>query len=329
MGQDRSELERALGKVIEEHGEWSAMSIDLGHDLHTRGESQVDLRLSRIVQMAQDVIRRPLRDLRVIDLACLEGHYGIEFAMHGASVVGVEIRDANIAKARFAKEALGLGNIEFRQDDVRHLSRAGYGGFDLVVCSGILYHLDAPAVFDFLAAMRDVCDDCLIIDTYVAAHPEVSVTYQGRAYSGRYYLEHAPTASPGEKVADLWASIDNVRSFWLTKPSLLNFLMDQGFTSVLECHNPPMPHVTEDRITILAIKGRPAEVRSSPATLRAERPRWQESRAKYHPSQDPRVQLRRRIGRLIPAPLKGPIKATLRAVGFKGMEPASPFAAKR
>jgi hypothetical protein len=36
---------------------------------------------------------------------------------------------------------MGLPNVEFVTDDVRNFSRKRYGAFDVVICSGILYHL--------------------------------------------------------------------------------------------------------------------------------------------------------------------------------------------
>src|SRR3989442_14143808 len=96
-----------------------------------------------------DITNKPLDSLRVLDLACLEGLYGKEFARHGAAVFGKEGRKANIEKARFAKDALALENIRFVQDNVRNLSVQKYGYFDVVLCLGILYHLHVPDVFHF------------------------------------------------------------------------------------------------------------------------------------------------------------------------------------
>ena len=62
----------------------------------------------------------------------------------------MEGREANVAKAQFVKEALGLNRLKFVHDDVRNLGREKYGIFDIVICSGILYHLDSPDVFHFV-----------------------------------------------------------------------------------------------------------------------------------------------------------------------------------
>ena len=59
------------------------MSIHLGGDLYTR-QPALDGRLRRILQIACDLAGKPLSQLRVLDLACLEGHYGIELAMNEA-----------------------------------------------------------------------------------------------------------------------------------------------------------------------------------------------------------------------------------------------------
>ena len=88
-----------------------------------------EIKLRRVLQVASDATRRPLKTLRVLDLACHEGIYAIEFARQGANVVGIEGREAHIAKANFVKEALSLSNLDLCKDDVRNLSREKYGSF--------------------------------------------------------------------------------------------------------------------------------------------------------------------------------------------------------
>lgn len=240
------------------------MSIHLGGDLYTHPPAP-DGRLRRFLQIASDLVGKPLDQLRVLDLACLEGHYGIELALHGAEVVGIELREANLAKARYAKDCLQLNRLTFFQDDVRNLSAEKYGHFDLVICSGILYHLDAPDVFHFVRSIFEVCTRIAIFDTQIALRPDETFTFENEAYHGLWYTEHDASADRDTRLKDLWASVDNVRSFWFTPASLANFVAKVGFSSFYECLGPEhlLPY---DRRAYVAIKGTPARVLSSPPT---------------------------------------------------------------
>lgn len=221
-------------------------------------------RIRRVVQMITDFSKRPLEEFRILDLAVLEGAFSIELARRGATVIGVEGREANVAKARFAKEALALDNVDFVLDDVRNVDVATYGRFDVVLCLGILYHLDAPDVFHFLERIAGMCDQFAIIDTELHVIPEASQVYQGKGYWGVYREEHERAATQAQKVDNSCMSLDNMKSFVFTRFSLLNFLQQIGFSSVYECAIPPvLGHAA--RATFLAVKGQPIRLLTSPA----------------------------------------------------------------
>ncbi len=298
-----------MREVVERHGQWSAHNVHLGGGVYTMGEyvrgDEVSAR--RVLQAAADVLGRPLAGTRILDLACLEGLYAIEFARHGADVLGIEVRERHIAKARFAKDALELDNLEFVKDDVRNLSPDRYGSFDVVLCLGILYHLDAPDVFEFVHQMANVCRRCLIIDTHIANAAEASFVHGNQKYQGKYFTEHSPEATPSEKEerGPGWASIDNVTSVWLTRESLYNLLAHAGFTSAYECSNPPVPQWFEDRFTFVAIKGTRQEVLSAPLLAAQPDAEWPESRG-VPPASTAAGTARalRRIGRALPGPAR-------------------------
>src|ERR1700712_2944833 len=109
-----------LQSVIDEHGPWTAMAIRLKDGSYTRAPA-IDYRLRRLLQVSVDLVGKPLTQCRVLDLACLEGHYAIEFALHGAEVLGIEGRAASVAKCEFVQRNLGLERARFVQDDVRNL----------------------------------------------------------------------------------------------------------------------------------------------------------------------------------------------------------------
>jgi SAM-dependent methyltransferase len=246
------------------HGKWTAHNIWLGDGLSTRGGASAEVqRVRRVLQVAADLTGRPLAELRVLDLGCLEGQFAVEFALQGAEVVAIEGREANIAKAELAKDALGLDRLELRREDVRSLHTETHGRFDLILCLGLLYHLDREDVFDFLRTLRAACTRVLVLDTHVALSGR-SVHCDGEhEYHGIDFVEHSKRAPAEQRAASLWASLDNPRSFWPTLPSLVNALSDAGFTSVLECRLPVVETVG-DRVTLVALAGDAMAPRSVP-----------------------------------------------------------------
>jgi hypothetical protein len=148
---------------------------------------------------------------------------------------------------------------------VRNLSEAKYGRFDVVLCLGILYHLDVPDVFSFVERIGEVCDDIAIIDTRIAFGPTQSCEYKGTKYWGHRIQEgHKPTDKAADKIKRYWASLDNLTSFHLSRTSLYSLLGRVGFTSVYECHVPAEPAKPIDRITLVAMKGRRRQIMNAP-----------------------------------------------------------------
>jgi len=259
--------------IVARYGPWTAHNIHLIGDVYTiqSGVTGDEFRLRRVMQIVNDLASRPVHKLRVLDLACLEGMYSVELARIGASVLAIEGREANLAKAAFVKRVLNLERMHLIHDDVRNLSREQHGEFDIVLCLGILYHLDAPDVFTFLEHVAEVCSGFAIIATHTSLAPVAAETYKGRNYWGSWTQEHAPDSSREERERNLWSSLDNVRSFVLTKRSLYNLLAHAGFTSVFQCRIPPetiyeYPEPTEglDWSTFVAIAGRRARLSSAP-----------------------------------------------------------------
>jgi len=316
------QLRQKKEAIIERYGPWTAHNIHLQEDeytferdapafeawLHSAGIS-----LRRILQIAADISTRPLSSLRVLDLACLEGMYGIEFARHGAEVVGIEGRESHIEKARFAAEALSLNNISFVQDDVRNLSVEKYGRFDVVLCLGILYHLNAPDVFHFMERISEVCQRLLIIDTHLAAaDPEISHNFKGHEYHGLPFIEHAADASPEEKLKAGWASLDNEKSFWFTPPSIFNLLAHTGFTSAYSCFGPVATEWAKaERHILVGIKGEPQSVISdadAPTEL------WPEdSYLGFYPPRPPAAGQQQDVA-LAPQGVRGKIRSVARRI---------------
>lgn len=282
-------------EITNQFGDWHGHNFYLKNDIFTYDADRPDfsqlltnyeIHIQRMFQIVADLVKKPFNTLRILDLASLEGLYGIEFARQGAEVVGIEGRESNIKRSQFAKEVLDLKNITFIQDDVRNLSLAEYGHFDVVLCFGILYHINSPDVFKFVESIFEVCQEIAIFDTHIGIIGSETHNYKGKEYHGWSFKEHSSKSSQEERLKASWASLDNPQSFWLTRPSLYNLLVDTGFTSIYDCKIPAVPSQWEDRDTIVAVKGSRVEINTNPVIKAISNERVPEkSEVGYYPVQ--------------------------------------------
>lgn len=279
---DVNQIKKRKREIIERYGEWTAHNIHLQGGVYTVGKETGDKgsRLKRIMQIVSDFAAAPLTDLRVLDLGCLEGLFAVEFARHGAEVVGIEGRKANIEKARFVKEALSLDNLDLIEDDVRNLSIKKYGHFDVVLNLGILYHLNTPDSFSFMEDAAKVCRQFTVVDTHISLKPQQFHTHKDKKYWGMTKSEHPADAPEEVKASKLWASLDNLKSFWFTRSSLYNLLYQVGFTTVYEHHTPKEVKTEVDRILLIATKGEPVQLISAPDINGSPQQVWPEKPSK-------------------------------------------------
>ena len=221
-------------------------------------------RSRRFLQTVSDLSGGDVSGLSILDLGCAHGMYSLELARRGARTLGVEGRESWLAHANQMKKDGKFSQVNFVQGDVRDLNPNKYGAFDIVLCLGLLYHLDAVDAIRLLKSTYDVCNRFVLIDTQIAVTPAESREINGEIYWGSVYREHETTASPEVKVATLGASLDDEFSFWFTRASLLNALRVAGFTSVFEVRNPidnMYVHgefkLHNDVVTLVAMKGVP------------------------------------------------------------------------
>jgi SAM-dependent methyltransferase len=221
-------------------------------------------RLRALVQAVSDLVRPgSLEGLRAIDLGAGGGELAAELALRGAEVVAVEGREQNARAIESLRESLAIdaGRLRVEVADVRALDWGALGRFDVVVCSGLLYHLELDDQVALATAMRGACERLAFVDTEVAWAP---VERRGD-YHGHSFREHADDAGTGERAAARLASLDNTRSFWLTRASLHALLHDAGFSSSWELGAPGQPR-RERRATVVALAGDPvAGLASQPA----------------------------------------------------------------
>lgn len=124
------------------------------------------------LQMLQAAVRRAFgaslpAGLSAVDLACHEGWFSQQVAALGfAPVLGLDARAGHVDDARLAAAACGATDLRFEQCDVHAIDPARTGQFDLVLCLGLIYHLENPvgALRIARALTRGVC----LVETQVA-----------------------------------------------------------------------------------------------------------------------------------------------------------------
>ena len=109
---------------------------------------------------------------RVLDIACNCGGFSTYAAKAGAKyVLGIDIEPHYLKQANFIRETLDLQNLEFQQMSLEELDPAKHGMFDLVLCFGILYHLESPVLS--LRRISAVSSKVLVVDTTLLRVPYI------------------------------------------------------------------------------------------------------------------------------------------------------------
>ncbi len=193
---------------------------------------------------------------RVLDVGCLEGGYATAAVKYGArEAVGIEARQLSVQRCNLVKKLLKLDNLKFYKANVKDVKALDLGMFDVIICSGLLYHLDSPYVF--LQEMYEMLDSngLMMVDTHVALEdvsghkcgPIVSKVFDSKDYQGRWSHEYASNASLDEIESFLWASYGNTRSFWPLKHSLKRMFNSVGFRIISEIERPPHHRLCQEK----------------------------------------------------------------------------------
>ena len=105
-------------------------------------------------------------NLQAVDLACHQGWFATQLAQAGfGRVTAIDARAEHIADAALIRDAMGIDNIDLLQSDVHELDTGGLGQHDLVLCSGLIYHLENPV--GALRVARALCKRLCLVETQV------------------------------------------------------------------------------------------------------------------------------------------------------------------
>jgi tRNA (mo5U34)-methyltransferase len=106
----------------------------------------------------------------VLDIGCNAGFYSMAARVRGAtSVLGIDQVPHCLDQARLIRDILRLENVDFQQNDGHNLDEA-FGTFDVVINTGVIYHLQNP--MDFLNRMGRMTREMMYLETEVLVDPK-------------------------------------------------------------------------------------------------------------------------------------------------------------
>ncbi len=108
------------------------------------------------------------KNLTAIDLACHQGWFSSQLLSMGfANALATDARENHVEDTKLILEALGQSaNVKTLQSDIHSLDVQDLGQFDLVLCFGLIYHLENP-----IGALRkafSLCRNMCLIETQIA-----------------------------------------------------------------------------------------------------------------------------------------------------------------
>jgi SAM-dependent methyltransferase len=222
-----------LRDEFRKRGPWQTKFVIDGQVLGGNYDAAQDMRIEWFHQHFPDA-------QAILELGSLEGGHTFRLAQHPRiqRVVSVEGRPANLKRARFVQQVLGIENVQFVQANLETFSLATLGRFDAVICLGLLYHLPEP--WKLIEQVASVSDGLFLWTHYASERKARDIR---RHYPGMLYHE--------------WGFFIEARSglspapFWPTRTALLQMLRDYGFERLEIVQDEP-EHVHGPAITLAA-----------------------------------------------------------------------------
>jgi tRNA (mo5U34)-methyltransferase len=137
--------------------------------LSTLLESIHATRASLIEERVREALAAAGPSARALDLACCEGWFGHRLLDWGAQeVLGIDLRAQSIRRAELVRDYLQIdaGRLRFQTADVLALTAEELGSFDVVLCLGLIYHVEHP--MGVLRLARELTRGLFVIESQTA-----------------------------------------------------------------------------------------------------------------------------------------------------------------
>lgn len=188
----------------------------------------------------RELIARHVPGRSFADVGCMwrvDGAYSFHALVKGAaSVTGIDINPATTAFAE--RNAAVNDRVRFVQSDLNDPALPGrVGAFDVVFCSGVLYHVPNPVAS--LEQLRRLCRGTLILTTASILEREMPHAAVFLPYLATAERERLDFPSPSRK-RGLDSGVIERRGYanwlWLPTPSCLRAMARFAGFETLACH---------------------------------------------------------------------------------------------
>jgi tRNA (mo5U34)-methyltransferase len=213
---------------------------ELGHGVTVRLAgpelpSVHDTRRAMIEPVVREAIEAAGPEATVLDLGCNEGWFAHRALDWGAArVVGLDVRESNVRRARLIAQHYGLDRLRFDRADVFELDLAKLGSFDVVLVLGLIYHLENPV--GALRIARALTRGMAVVESQLTAHDEPIRLGWGSTGEFREETGHwAAVVEPADEQQDdgnSLASFGGVVSLVPNRAALLDAMAVAGFRNV-------------------------------------------------------------------------------------------------
>jgi tRNA (mo5U34)-methyltransferase len=250
----------ALKVEVEQSPPWM-YAWELGDDIVTpvQGPELPDIHRTRL-----ELIEAPVRaalstagpNATVLDLACNEGWFSHRLLEWGASrTVGIDIRAKSISRAELVRDHFGISRerLELRCADVFDLDVSVFGTFDIVLCLGLVYHLENPV--GAIRVARAFTSGMCVIESQMTRQTEPIIHGNGRST----HFEERPASFAAlletDQASNMLASTGGIVSLIPNRAALAMGTEAAGFNK-LEWAQPTTHHnqqyVLGDRAVLFA-----------------------------------------------------------------------------
>jgi tRNA (mo5U34)-methyltransferase len=221
---------------------WWYQRIDLGQGVFTVEGPQYH---EVIWQRVSGAFPAHLAGAAVLDVGCNAGYFAIEMKRRGAGrVLGVEPVPLHFAQATLCRDVLGL-DIEYLPLDAHELARIDET-FDIVVFTGVLYHLRHPLLA--LEQVGRLCRDVIVVETECIIDDPRNVVYARQGAQGQVAVTGCPRGFM--KFVETSELNNDGSNWWIPDTEcVLAMLRTVGFTQFSTALYP-----TEGRLLVLATK---------------------------------------------------------------------------